>query len=131
MSKLRASTQALGAIVHPYQSPAMVNAGLPGRILASGKGGNANGWGLWVPKALLPEMGRPGSPGGRPGEGPDPYREVYPPCAVEVPEQLLVFAKLLPGVMGPGLRQDDIEAHHFSFDVRTSSSNDQARSGWR
>jgi hypothetical protein len=37
MSKLRASTTAPGAIVHHYQSPAMVNAGLPGGEFGCGK----------------------------------------------------------------------------------------------
>ena len=45
MSKLRASTTAPGAIVRKYQSPAMVNAGLPGTNLAAGKGGGAGGSG--------------------------------------------------------------------------------------
>jgi len=44
MSKLWASTTASGAIVRDYQSPPMVNAGLPGTNLAAEKGGNARGW---------------------------------------------------------------------------------------
>lgn len=44
MSKLWASTTAPGAIVHKYQRPAMVNAGLPGANLATEKGGGAGGW---------------------------------------------------------------------------------------
>src|SRR3954471_3567067 len=41
-SRLR--LQALGAIVRNYQSPAMVNAGLPQTNLNAGKVGSAAGW---------------------------------------------------------------------------------------
>src|SRR3954452_15278017 len=44
MSKLWASTTAPGAIVRNYQSPAMVNAGLPQTNLAAGKQASAGGW---------------------------------------------------------------------------------------
>ena len=48
MSKLWASTTAMGAIVRSYQSPAIVNAGLPELNLAAGKVGGAGGWRLWA-----------------------------------------------------------------------------------
>src|SRR5262249_25440872 len=43
----------------------------------------------------------------RPGESQDPYRMIYRINAVPIPNGQ-IFAKLLPGVMGPGVRQDDI-----------------------
>src|SRR6476661_3619454 len=66
MSKLRASTTAPGAIVHHYQSPAMVNAGLPGANLAAGKIGGAGGC-------------APGAGHGFAVSEPRPLRNQFPP----------------------------------------------------
>src|SRR5205085_296580 len=56
----RLRLQALGAIVRNYQSPAMVNAGLPQANLAAGKVGSAGGW---VARRAVPCPGYTATPG--------------------------------------------------------------------
>ncbi|BCA06998.1 hypothetical protein BDS110ZK25_64010 [Bradyrhizobium diazoefficiens] len=69
----------MGAIVHPYQSPAIVNAGLPELNLAAGKAGGTDGWpfccGTWRYMAADgPEPGATGEAGSLPPKA-TPRRE--------------------------------------------------------